>query len=73
MANKTLTLTVNLTFSDHADFDDNGAQEITDKVANAIKKVTDESGLTPDGYETYLREIRVTEEFSSAETKIDTI
>ena len=73
MANKVLTLTVELTFSDHADFGDSGTQDIVDKVAQAIKKTADDVGITPDGYETYLREIKVTEEYTSATTKIDTI
>ena len=68
---KTLTLNVILTFSDHAKFDDNGIKEITDKVAGAIKQTADEVGFTPEGYETMLREIVVTEPFSGEETKLD--
>ena len=70
---KVLTLTVDLTFDEHADFDDEGLQEITEKVAAAIKQTADEVGITPDGYETMLIEVDVKERFSGAETKIDLI
>lgn len=71
MANRTLKLVVNLTFSDHADFDDNGLQEIVENVAESIKHTADTKGITPDGYETYVAQIQVTEPFSKAETEIN--
>lgn len=66
MANKTLRLFIELDFSNHANFDDKGIQEIVEKVAESVKKTTDEIGITPDGYETNLEYIRVSEQFSNS-------
>ena len=65
MANKRLILMVDLEFDEDANFDDAAIKEITEKVAGSIRKTDDEIGITPDGYETSIAHIRVTEHFSN--------
>lgn len=71
MANKRMILLLDLEFSDHADFDDAGIKEITESIAESIKKRADELGITPDGYETSLKYVRVTENYSNIGTVVN--
>lgn len=74
MANKVLRLFVELTFSDHANFDDAGIKEITEKIASSIEKTSEEIGITPEGYEsTMLTEIHVGEGYSNIRTTTNII
>ena len=68
MANKRMMLIVELEFDEHANFEDSAIKEITESVAESIKKKAEESGITPDGYETSLKYITVTENYSNIGT-----
>ena len=72
MKNKRVILVVELDYSGHADFEDSAIKEITDNVAEAIKKRVDELGITPDGYEdAMLKCIRVIENYSNITTEVN--
>lgn len=63
---KTLTLTLNLTFSEKVSTDED-INEIAENVRKAIAHAVDTAGISPEGSDGYLEEFSITCPFNNLE------